>query len=57
MEKIVVKVGLTRRITRLFQEEVNTLLAEGYKIKSLSVEKKGLKILCTAWLENSKPKK
>lgn len=51
-QKIVVRIGLTRRVTDEFEKEVNKLLAEGMHLEGLSVTKSGLRILCVAVLCN-----
>lgn len=53
MQQVVAKVGLGRRVVREFQDEVNALLNQGFRLQRFTVEKKGLfKIFCTAILND-----
>jgi hypothetical protein len=51
MQKLVTKVALFRRGVRKFTEEVNLLLEDGWRIANISIEKRGLRIICCALLE------
>jgi hypothetical protein len=42
--------ALTRRGLRRFEKRVNSYLAEGYEVRELKLEKRGLRTLCYALL-------
>lgn len=48
MQKLITRICWTNRGIRLFTEEVNGYLDEGYALASLNIEKKGLRFVCYA---------
>lgn len=52
-QKLIVNVGLARRIVRIWEDRVNTLLLQGWKVVDHKLEKRGLRLLCSALLEKS----
>jgi hypothetical protein len=53
MQKILTRVALFRRGVRQFEELVNRHLTEGWTVKTLSVNKGGLRFICLALLEKA----
>jgi len=51
MNKIIIQIALFRRGVKKFEKEVNSLLSQNYKLKSISVEKRGFRFVCLAILE------
>ena len=54
MQRLVVQVALLRWGVRRWESKVNGMLADGWKLLSHSVEKKGLRIVCVASLWRDK---
>lgn len=48
MQKLITRICWTRRGVDVFTDEVNGHLEEGWNLVSLSIEKKGLRIVCFA---------
>lgn len=51
MQKFIAKVGLTHHVVKVFEAEVNAWLEQGWHFVDVSVDKKGLRIICQAVLE------
>lgn len=48
----ITELGLARRIVRIFESRVNSSLSAGWKcVGEPKIEKRGLRIICTALLE------
>ena len=50
MTQIITQVALFRRGVKKFEEEVNAMLDAGYTVQQISIEKRGLRIICLAVL-------
>lgn len=53
MDKVIIQIALFRRGVERFEKDLNKLLSEGYKLKSVTVEKKGLRFVCMAVVETA----
>lgn len=54
MTQIITQVALFRTGVKKFEQEVNAMLDAGYTIQQISIEKRGLRIICLAVLEQKK---
>ena len=52
MQKLIVRVGLTRHVVKEFEADVNALLEQGFHLVNFNVEKHWFRIFCTAVLSN-----
>ena len=52
-QKIITRIGLFRRVLRIFEADVNFLLESGWKAAHVTVEKRGLRIIAVALLEKN----
>ena len=53
MFKLVTQVALMRGGVRRWENKVNKLMEEGWEPQSVSIDKKGLKMICIALLKKS----
>lgn len=52
-QKVISHVALTRIGVRCFTSEVNDALTSGYTLKEVKIEKRGLRIVCFAVVEQN----
>jgi hypothetical protein len=51
MQRIIIRVGFTKKTAEKFQEEVNLLLEDDYKVVHMEAVRMGFRILYSAILE------
>ena len=51
MEKMIIRLGFLHRSVHAFEELVNRHLQEGWRVKTVSVNKDWLRLICVAVLE------